>query len=113
MDLARLEADAIRHAPPQANLYAFAALVALTALTYALSFVHLGAWSAALALGIATAKGSLVALVFMHLRHQRGASRLVLVTAVLFVAVLIALTVTDVETRAPFELPRPARTAPR
>jgi cytochrome c oxidase subunit IV len=65
----------------------------------------LGRWSLVLALGIAATKGTIVALFFMHLWDQRGASRLVLVTAALFVVVLSSLVVADVLTRFPSALP--------
>jgi cytochrome c oxidase subunit IV len=81
------------------------ALLLLTGLTFALSTVDLGGWSLALALTIAVTKGSIVALFFMHLWDHVGAIRLVLATAVLFVAVLSALVVADVLTRFPLALP--------
>jgi cytochrome c oxidase subunit 4 len=81
------------------------ALALLTALTFGLSTVVLGRWSLVLALSIAATKGTIVALFFMHLWDHRGVSRLVLVTAALFVVVLSALVVTDVLTRFPPALP--------
>jgi len=94
-------------APPSAARYlaCWIALVLLTGLTFALSTVDLGGWSLALALAIAVAKGSVVALFFMHLWDHVGAVRLVLVTAVLFVVVLSSLVVADVLTRFPLALP--------
>ena len=86
-------------------LVCWMALALLTGLTFALSTVDLGGWSLALALGIALTKGSIVALFFMHLWDHVGAIRLVLVTAVLFVAVLSSLVVADVLTRFPLALP--------
>jgi cytochrome c oxidase subunit IV len=80
-------------------------LVLLTGLTLGLSTVDLGGWSLALALLIAVTKGSIVALFFMHLWDHRGAVRLVLVTAILFVVVLSSLVVADVVTRFPLALP--------
>jgi cytochrome c oxidase subunit 4 len=92
---------------PSATRYVagWLALVVLTGVTFALSTVEMGGWSLALALVIAVTKGSIVALFFMHLWDHRGASRLVLVTAVLFVAVLSSLVVADVLTRFPLALP--------
>jgi cytochrome c oxidase subunit 4 len=49
-----------------------AALLVFTAITVAVSFVHLGtAGNIALAVVIATVKGSMVAAVFMHLNHEK------------------------------------------
>ena len=86
-------------------LLCWVALVVLTGLTFALSTVDLGGWSLAMALAIAVTKGAVVALFFMHLWDHAGAVRLVLLTAILFVAVLSALVVSDVLTRFPLALP--------
>src|SRR4051812_33936590 len=83
----------------------FLALVVLTGVTFALSTVELGAWSLVVALAIAITKAAIIALFFMHLRDHQGTSRLVLVIAVLFVAVLSLLVVADVLTRFPGALP--------
>jgi cytochrome c oxidase subunit IV len=60
------------------------ALLALTALTVAASRVNLGTASVAVALGIAAAKASLVALFFMHLKYEHRFHLVVLAGAVLF-----------------------------
>jgi cytochrome c oxidase subunit 4 len=98
-------ADRPAHPGPSRYVLGFAALVLLTGLTFALSTVDLGAWSLVVALGIAATKGSIITLYFMHLRDHGGASRLVLVIAVLFVAVLSLLVVADALTRFPSALP--------
>ncbi len=71
----------------------FGALLALTALTVAVSSVHLPTTPAvAVGVAIATAKAALVAMFFMHLKHERRLIYWALaLTAVLFVA-LIGLT---------------------
>ena len=96
-----------KSAHPGASRYlvCWIALALLTGLTFALSTVDLGGWSLAVALAIAVAKGSIVALFFMHLWDHVGAVRLVLVTAILFVALLSSLVVADVLTRFPLALP--------
>ena len=82
------------------------ALLVFTGLTYGLSRLHIpGGWGVAIALGIASAKGSLVALFFMHLWDQRGANRLVFVTSLVFVALLIGLVLLDNATRFPLANP--------
>jgi cytochrome c oxidase subunit 4 len=82
------------------------ALLVLTALTYVASRVHLpGGWAVAVALAIATVKGALVVLFFMHLWDQEGANRLVFVTSLVFVALLIGFTVMDNATRFPLTNP--------
>ena len=75
------------------------ALLLFTALTYLTGTAHLGKWALAIALGIAAAKSTLVALIFMHLRQSSGATRLVFVTSLVFVSLLLFFTVADVATR--------------
>ena len=73
----------------------WAALMVLTGLTVAASYVHLGMMNVVVALLIASAKASLVALFFMHLRHE---SRLVwgfALTPVFFLVLIIAGTLSD------------------
>ena len=64
-----------------------AALFALTGLTVAVSYVHLGALNVIVAIGIAAIKVSLVALFFMHLKYDKKinlfVSRIIKRTAVL------------------------------
>lgn len=63
----------------------FAALIVLTAITVAVSYLHLSTTGAiALALFIATIKGSLVACYFMHLIDERKLVYYVLALTVLF-----------------------------
>lgn len=82
------------------------ALLVLTLATWGLSRFHIpGVWGITVALVIAIAKGSLVALFFMHLWDQRGANRLVFVTSLVFVALLIGLTLSDNATRFPLANP--------
>ena len=48
----------------------WATLLVLTACTVGVSFLNLGLWNAGAALVIASVKAALVALYFMHLRHE-------------------------------------------
>jgi cytochrome c oxidase subunit IV len=82
------------------------ALLALTLLTYGLSRLHIpGGWGVVVALAIASAKGTLVALFFMHLWDQSGPNRLVFVTSLVFVSLLVGLTLLDNATRFPLANP--------
>ncbi len=70
-------------------------LMVLTAVTVAVSYVHLGMMNVVVALLIASAKASLVALFFMHLREE---TRLVwgfALTPLFFLVLIIAGTLTD------------------
>jgi cytochrome c oxidase subunit 4 len=82
------------------------ALLVLTAVTVVVGRIHLQhGWGLVVALVIAVAKASLVALFFMHLWDHGGANRLVLVTAVFFFCLLLGITVLDNATRFPLTNP--------
>jgi cytochrome c oxidase subunit 4 len=54
----------------QTYIFIWLALLALTVLTWLVSYVNLGLMNVAVAMLIAALKASLVALFFMHLRHE-------------------------------------------
>jgi cytochrome c oxidase subunit 4 len=55
---------------PRIYLMVWGALIVLTACTWGASYLALGIFNAAVALSIASVKAALVALYFMHLRHE-------------------------------------------
>jgi len=68
----------------------FGALMVLTIMTVGVSYLHLPVHQAiVVALLIATIKGSMVALFFMHLNHERKMIYWVLMLTVVFFAVLM------------------------
>ena len=77
----------------------FAALVVLTLATVAVSYLDLGPASVVVALAIAFTKALLVLLFFMHLRESPGLTWVVAGGGVFWLAILIALTMSDVMTR--------------
>ena len=77
----------------------FAALAALTALSFWLSYRHLGALGMPVALGIAAIKVTVVVLFFMGLAREPASHRVAGVVAVLFVVLLASLAALDVLTR--------------
>ena len=77
----------------------FAALVVLTAITVAVSYVDLGPASVVVALAIASLKALLVLLFFMHLRESSGLTWVVALGGFFWLGILIALTMSDVLTR--------------
>ncbi len=120
-NVAHVEEERIRRSGSHTRRYwiVWISLLVLTFTTFSLSRYHLpGGWGVAVALGIATAKGALVALFFMHLWDQQGANRLVFVTSLVFVALLVLLTIADNATRFPLanppgsEVPRAQATTP-
>jgi cytochrome c oxidase subunit 4 len=84
------------------------ALAFFTWLTWFTGTKHYGAWALPIALAIAVTKSTLVILFFMHLWNERGANRIVIVTAFMFVLLLILLTVADFATRFPLATPASA-----
>ncbi|MGC3997739.1 MAG: cytochrome C oxidase subunit IV family protein [Anaeromyxobacter sp.] len=105
--MAETSSHSVAH-PSHAARYAtvWIALLILTVVTYYASRIHVeGGWHVTIALVIATAKGALVALFFMHLYNQKGANRLVFITSLVFVALLIGLVILDNATRFPLANP--------
>lgn len=73
----------------------WASLLLLSGVTVLVSYVNLGMMNVVVALVIASVKASLVALFFMHLKHE---SRLVwgfALTPILFLVIIIAGTLSD------------------
>lgn len=78
----------------------FGALVILTIITWRVSYYDFGPANVFVALLIATAKASLVAAFFMHLRHDNLFNTLAFLAAFLFLALFILLTYDDLGKRA-------------
>ena len=86
---------------PQLLLATFGALVVLTVITVAASTVGLGTGEIWATLGIATVKGTLVALFFMHLRYDRPFHAAIVVFCLFFVFLFLGLTIMDSQTYQP------------
>jgi cytochrome c oxidase subunit 4 len=89
------------HVGPTLRTYlsVFAALICLTAVTTAVSYLHLGKWNTLIALSIACLKASLVALVFMHLRWSRRIVWIFAGGGLFWLVVLLSLVLGDYQTR--------------
>lgn len=74
-------------------------LLALTGVTTAVAYVDLGPFSVVVALVIAFCKMLLVALFFMHVRHSTKLTRLVVVGALVWLAIMLVFTMADILTR--------------
>ncbi|MGA8271022.1 MAG: cytochrome C oxidase subunit IV family protein [Candidatus Sulfotelmatobacter sp.] len=75
-------------------------LLACTYITYKAAFIELGRYNAAVALGIATFKATLVALFFMHVYHaSEKLTKMVVIAALFFLMLLLGLTMSDYATR--------------
>ena len=63
------------------------------------SFLEIGVWHTPAGLAIATAKGLLVALFFMHVLYSSRLTWLTIAAALFWLGILMALTLTDYLTR--------------
>jgi cytochrome c oxidase subunit 4 len=76
------------------------ALLCLTVITAAVSFVDLGPFNAVVALVIATVKALLVVLFFMHVKcTSEKLTKIVIVSAIFWLFLLLALSMADYATR--------------
>jgi len=76
-----------------------AALLVLTCITVAVSYVNLGFYNVPIALLIATAKSSLVLLFFMHLKYEGTAIKVSFLSTIAFLCIMISFTFWDVAFR--------------
>jgi cytochrome c oxidase subunit 4 len=108
------------HISPWTFLVAiFGALIVLTLLTVAASYVNFGSANTIIAILIATVKASLVALFFMHLRYDKPFLGFIFVAAFGFLGLFLLLTMDDLGTRGRVDdaagvhiLPRTGQEAP-
>jgi len=77
----------------------FAALIVLTVVTATVATIDLGPMNIVVALLIAMGKATLVTLFFMHLRWSTRLVHIVAVASMIWLALLIALTLSDYRTR--------------
>jgi cytochrome c oxidase subunit 4 len=77
----------------------WAALIVLTGLTSAASYVDVGEWNIVVALLIALTKASLVAWIFMGVRHTTSLTKLFCVAGLAWLSIMILLTYSDYSTR--------------
>ena len=75
------------------------ALMVLTLVTVITGRMHIPNFALALALLIATTKGLLVLLFFMHLVDHKGANRLIMGVSVIFVLLMLIMPMADLATR--------------
>ncbi|MGH9603437.1 MAG: cytochrome C oxidase subunit IV family protein [Terriglobales bacterium] len=83
----------------------FGTLMVLTGVTVWVAFHNLGPLNAVVALTIATIKGTLVILYFMHARYSSKLTWLVIVAGFFWLGILLVLTMTDYLTRGLPSLP--------
>ncbi len=81
--------------PVPVLLTVFALLMVLTVVTVSATRIDVGSWNLWIAMGIATVKAALVALYFMHLRYDHPFHGLLFLTALVFLALFLSLTLLD------------------
>jgi cytochrome c oxidase subunit IV len=86
---------------PPISLYykVFGALIFLTAVTVVVAFQDFGVFNNVIALTIAGIKTTLVVLFFMHVKYERKLTKLFAAAGFIWLAILIAFTLQDTETR--------------
>ena len=104
------------HSVTSPKVYAtvLAALLVLTVITVTAAGIDFGPYNTVIALVIATMKASLVAMFFMHLRHDRF-NAVVFLGGVLFLAVFLIFTLFDIDSRVtilPANLKAPVKEFP-
>jgi caa(3)-type oxidase subunit IV len=91
-------------------------LLILTAITVGASYINFGSGNVVIALFIATIKGIIVALIFMHLLHDKPVNAVIAVAGFIFLGIFLLFDFLDVDSRTnpqPINLhPMPAATAP-
>jgi cytochrome c oxidase subunit IV len=85
---------------PKIYLVIFTSLMVGTGLTVWAAFQNFGPFNIVIALGIASLKATLVVLYFMHARYSPKRTQLVIVCSVFWLAIMLALTLTDYSTRS-------------
>jgi cytochrome c oxidase subunit 4 len=77
----------------------WALLMFFTALTFGLSFIDFGPWSAVIAVLIAATKATIIALFFMHMKYAEKVTQVVGIASLFWLGIMFVLTATDFFTR--------------
>jgi cytochrome c oxidase subunit IV len=91
-------------------------LLILTAITVGASYINFGSGNIVIALAIATVKAIIVALIFMHLLHDKPVNAVIAVAGFVFLGIFLLFDFLDVDSRTnpqPINFhPLPTATAP-
>lgn len=88
------------HGHTAAYFVVWTTLLALTVITVSVSYYNFGNWNVFVAMLVATIKGALVCLYFMHLKYDNRINQVVFVSAFFFLGIFVSLTASDELTRA-------------
>jgi cytochrome c oxidase subunit 4 len=89
------DASHVHAVPPRLLLTVFGALMVLTVITVGVTLVDLGPLNVVVALAVALLKAGLVAMYFMHLRWDSPFNGIILIVALFFVTLFIAIAILD------------------
>jgi cytochrome c oxidase subunit IV len=93
--------DSVGHIIPAKNyVVIWAILMVCTALTVFAATLELGIFNIVVALLIASIKGTLVVLFFMHLRYSTKLTMVTVIASIFWLFILFSLTMTDYISRA-------------
>jgi cytochrome c oxidase subunit 4 len=94
------------HIAPKSLYYTiFAALMVLTIVTVAVTYVHLDRFNLAVALAIAVTKAMLVILFFMHVKYSPKLIKVTVGCSFFFLFIMFVITMSDYLTRGQMGLP--------
>jgi cytochrome c oxidase subunit 4 len=85
--------------PVRSYVLVFLTLMGLTALTVGVAFINLGSMNTLIALVIAATKMLLVMLIFMHVKYSTRLTKLAILAAFFWLALLLTFTMSDYFTR--------------
>jgi cytochrome c oxidase subunit 4 len=85
--------------PKQTYYTIFAVLIACTMLTWRVAYFDLGPFNTVAALAIAVFKATIVVLFFMHVKYSTRLTHAVIIGALFWLGILLALTMNDYLTR--------------
>jgi cytochrome c oxidase subunit 4 len=95
------------HIAPKGMYYSiFLALMVLTFVTYAVTFVHLGAFNLAVAMLIAIIKASLVILFFMHVKYSPKIIKVTVGMSFFFLLIMLMMVMSDYLSRGFYGMPQ-------
>jgi cytochrome c oxidase subunit IV len=110
---AHLHAPLQVHVPKVRTLvFVWLALICFTGLTSAVSYLELGWMNIVIALLIAVTKASMVAWIFMGVRHTTSLTKLFVVAGLVWLGIMILITSTDYNSRNWTYQPMPWATNP-
>jgi cytochrome c oxidase subunit IV len=83
------------HDHTKSYLLVLGTLLVLTVVTVWISYFDFGTFNVFIAMFVATVKGSFVCLYFMHLKEDNKVNQVVFISAFVFLAIFVGLTLSD------------------